>query len=713
VKHPSLSLNGFSCGEKGANCNFGLGLEQILGKRYATEDIKKINVVFDALFNHAAEKYEEDPTGRKPTKQNTQRLQALGFAALTTYILEQNGLDLPREDLSLPTEVNTHQKAMDAFRAHLTRPGSWFPYWLNVDGSLSIFEENPADLTDSFKADKWASPLMNVARAMDFYLAIENAYCYYGANGHTPSQSECSGATHGDLLSQSEKDEVFSGFGLMIHAIDALGVEDLAEWVNDNVTEVVPEELNAYDAFPGNWPLKAQSAIGYASLTTAMTNLPSPFSDPPFLYNDETFEDYVQRAFRANYGSQEERHRYWSYQTGGGRRFWAEGPYYMHYALNTAVSFWHATRVNDLLDYHPAFNAPDPFHTDRFTDPLTWLADVATPDRRIPPLDDGNRASYNYETILRWNSNYGNGEVGRKFAWINSNDDGNASFGSNDDLLPVELAVPRDNVTAQSPPRTLDENANDGSGQEQQLIARDGNNDSQRPEHYVLLNGETSEAIDRGEGHEHPDNMQLLYYVDNASYLMDSGFGSAGVLGSEWNNYWDHNVIFANERAGLEQNWNDTDWRGLRSFRYPLEPGGQSDPPRAVSDHRPIGNFSLSGEQSKVTTIHAEQELEFEGKSLSIIGIEWVDGTACEDNFTSDYYRDVLLVEKGNGQDPYVIDLNRNEVEANINDCLTDNNKLPPGYFNLGYHINQAGKSIRDFNGTHGRPFPFVFHAQQ
>ncbi len=77
---------------------------------------------------------------------------------------------------------------------------------------------------------------------------------------------------------------------------------------------------------------------------------------------------------------------------------------------------------------------------------------------------------------------------------------------------------------------------------ESQLIVRATLDDQ---DHYVCLHGEPDRvSIERGEGHEQPDQLQLLYYVGNQSVIMDAGYDRGFITSnSSWNRYTDHNVM--------------------------------------------------------------------------------------------------------------------------------------------------------------------------
>lgn len=162
----------------------------------------------------------------------------------------------------------------------------------------------------------------------------------------------------------------------------------------------------------------------------------------------------MSRAFVSAAGpNSSEFHHHWYFQTDGGKRFWAEGPYYFHLTLSEIIPFWHTVRINDLRSETGLVGftiANEPFFASWLTTPLEWLADIVTPDGKTPPLDDGNKQSMNHSSVLRWTSSYGLGVVGQKFAWISGRPAN--GLGSSRDLLPVELAIPRlDNLAGLSP----------------------------------------------------------------------------------------------------------------------------------------------------------------------------------------------------------------------------------------------------------------------
>lgn len=366
----------------------------------------------------------------------------------------------------------------------------------------------------------------NYARALDLYLALENAFDYYGEN-----------LSDNRLLTKTQKYQVLLDLDQASQALDnyLYSLVDFGGIGN-------PAGVRFYEAEPGNRPMKMFLTMGYAALT--MQNYAS--SNAFFTENRE--KDYLQKAFRSA-GLQEESNsiKYWSYQTHNGKRFWAEGAYYFEFTMNDVIPFWHAIRINNMLNWN-GNNISDPFSHSWFLNPLDWLADLSTPNGYLPPLDDGNKSKIDYANLLRWNSTYATSaqgtNVGKKFAWIGDKIKSSGESLDSHTLL-VQLSMPHVSVGSGSPPKELVKNPISyvpGDGAEQQLILRrpDANGNT----NYILLNGESGTAISRGEGHEQADQLQLLYYKNGKSYLMDSGYDRAGsTTNSTWNQYDLHNVI--------------------------------------------------------------------------------------------------------------------------------------------------------------------------
>lgn len=252
------------------------------------------------------------------------------------------------------------------------------------------------------------------------------------------------------------------------------------------------------------------------------------------------------------------------------------------------------------------YSISDPFFSISLNRPLDWLANLVTPDGKLPPLDDGNKEPMTHSSVLRWNYDYGHyGQLqnARKFTWINEN--GGGGLGSAENLLLVELSIPRYREDQGNGPNQVIGNpsaSDTGPSGGQEIIVR--TSDANNGEHYILLNGEADDgnggpgdAIVRGEGHEQPDQLQLLYYVDGMSYLMDRGYdNAAGLSNSTWNFYKAHNVMSYNYLHG-----------GIPS------PSVDYGKKRIVSDHQPVDElyqFSVGSASNGVTVLNGKITLE-------------------------------------------------------------------------------------------------------
>jgi hypothetical protein len=649
VEHPSLSVNGFDCD---TDCDKGIGLKNILESIYNNQDETQLRV-YREILTKANKSLIANPSERWEYTTNTRRIEARAFVALVTYVLEQNGADFGVLNGITGPNLPTHEVAIDRLMEGLVNePERDFP-WAVIDASVRD------------DAVKWSVSMMHIARMMDLYLALENAYQHYGDPDYVNTSTT-------NLLGTTDKKIVLENYARETDDLDDLG--------NDNIVPGVSED----EVQAGNWPMKVHVAVGYAALMQQDVGLSHPY------------QHWVERALRSAGGDTDQNRSYhWHYQTGnvnnfGPKKFFAEGPYYLRWSLREVVPFWHAIRINGMLNYHPDFTVSDPFTSSWFLGPLQWLHDTATPDGRTPPLDDGNKVDINLSSLLNWTSAYGDAVIGQEFLWINNRVGGPAA---EQEVLLVELAIPH-----VSGPGTKPE-PNEGNqypsqtgvnGEQQVVIRRD---DISGHTHYVLLNGESGDAIHRGEGHEQPDNMQLLYYIDGKSYVMDTGYDNAAELSnSSWNNYKMHNVI-----AG------------------PYGDGGLDDPEnhesqvidnkRIVSDHTDVSSL-YRRQIGKVAILSAVQDIADNGGGYTVLYNEdgEVIGTGpyVNHDYSAQYERDVFFIE---GDDPYLIDLNRTPSQS----CEASS----PGSFTpwCGYEMryfvdtDQPVQGVTGFPGSTGGQF--------
>ncbi len=364
---------------------------------------------------------------------------------------------------------------------------------------------------------KWTTSLSNMSRSLDLYLALENAYLYYGLDEN-------------ELLSRKQKSAVMDRH--------MLAISQILEFVDSNI--------GVGALISGNWPLKMWAAAAYACLGAQYQNEPEL---------RQLFTWFGRGLRRCGPGKVSEKRRYWTFmssqEVGGqisdGQRTWAEGPYYLHFTLQDVIPLWHAVRAQGYLEA-PEHNIhfSDPFRSPWFTEPLHWLADVATPAGETPPFDDGNRRSLFNANLMTWDGIYGDELLSRKMNWV-FNKISRPSHGGrikwkeiNKDVLLVQLATPRTQKETEPAPLVGNKSIMDRS--EEQLIVRHTSNGQT---HFVCLHGETDiVSIQHGEGHEQPDQLQLLYYLDNQSLIMDAGYDRGFITkNSSWNRYADHNVM--------------------------------------------------------------------------------------------------------------------------------------------------------------------------
>ena len=612
IKHPGLSLNGFDCGD---NCDIGYGLKQVLEKVYGRDTETEVQTVFNAIIEQAKQKF-QDTNKFGHIRDNTGRLQAQGFVALASYILENNDYDPTTLTPALPSA----SVAMQNFKKALVK-NKWKLKTSQPGGDDGV---------------KWATPVMNVARAIDFYLALENAYKYYNIN-------EFNNQTPANILSVSQKLALMGNYTHFINDLENLRILKQVDGI---------VLLTRYYAEPGNASLKMQLALGYAALVHQEIDIENYPYD-----NTDTMNNYINRSFSSILSvSSENRYKYWGYQSNDGKFFWAEGSYYFHLTLSQVIPFLHIARINNLLKKQ-GYNQ-DPFRDTRILNPFHWLADISTPDGKTLPIDDGNKIHMYNASLLRWNSNYGNKHIGEKFAWI-------GKTASRSSLYPVEIAIPRIAKPMSNPlldvyGNTFENKASGKNGRQEVVIRRTING----KQHYILLNGESSNAIQRGEGHEQGDQMQLLYYIDDTSYLVDSGYDTVdGRNNSTWNHYDDHNVMT------LDPN----------SKTYSYADGGIRPPSvilakrRKKSVHQSM-NEIYTKNYGSIDLLYGKTTLNASPKGVLDITLNY--------QAFAHYYRTILFIQD---QDfPYLVDIN----------AVSGHNYNRTNWYDMLYHGNSEDTNI-------------------
>ncbi len=187
-----------------------------------------------------------------------------------------------------------------------------------------------------------------------------------------------------------------------------------------------------------------------------------------------------------------------------------------------------------------------------------------------------------------------------------------------------------------------------GRGRQEVVLRKMVGTGANAKEHYVVLNGESNDAITRGEGHEQADQMQLLYFVDSTSYVMDAGYDMPRQRGavwtsSTWNPYYDHNVLVVRQYGILED---DEGYIGEDYIGGVESPYGSKWKRRVVSEH-PNVDYIYGDTHGEITELSASIPLL--AYTFDIILNELVPVDA-------DYKRTVLFVPYGS--QPVLWDIN-------------------------------------------------------
>ena len=586
---PGLTFAGFSGEESHA-----LGLQQFLNQAAGSPDSPALKT-FAKILTLSGQSIPGNPPIHQ-IEYTSNILQYLAFEALVSLILEQNGISARQTEQEFGLPIRSHESLIPILTSTLI--------------TLSENDKLVPKLAGDQPFDDYLDALRsynNIARAVDLYLGIENAYDFYHLS-------------ESPLLTESEKKTLMDRFTADLDILYTQGIKQTFSFADGMITAIA-DEIEA-----GNRPLKAYLALGYASLSV----------QPESQTKRDQLEEYISSAMsRASDPVQsQERHNYWMYQTGNGRSFWAEGPYYFDFVLKDAISFWHAVRGLESIG-----QPPDPFFSDWFLNPVHWLANISTPDGSVPPVDDGNKRSIQSAALLRWLPDYGDSQIGEHYASIYDKIHQYPSLENEEDqFFLVEAAIPRIQVSGS----TIN-SLTDTSGQ--QLVIRHA--DIEGGEHYIFLNGEHGQAITAGEGHEQPDQLQLLYYRDQYSFLVDPGYDRGYTqTNSTWNGYLHTNT--------MQYNASETEY--TLDFVTMQNEGGLHSPfvseteIRKVSTHNPA-TLSYDHPAPGVDILSGVVQLDFELPETSV----------------ATYQRSTIVVK---GENPYLIDINDVTAERGRKDFV-------------------------------------------
>ena len=606
TSRPALSFNGFDCAN-GRDCRNGNGLKQALEIVWGDSDANATRLpssrrAFRDLYDllpakgPATNNYPASPGTRAVVEGSAAKFQSQALVALIAALWErQSRVDANYAFPRFKECLGIISLRDDGYAGYLDYANGL----LEATSWLTNFEppsQGPIDIGLDDDATKWRNAISNLARGIDLYLAYENLV--------------------EDLLPAEAPARTLSAVGkARLISVLKNRIEDLEDKGTDW------QVYNRFEVEIGNWSLITRAVNGYAALA-----LQNPGTSVPAKYH------FDQALFAATSpGGSQENGNYYDYTSAGGLRTWAEGPFYLHYAVPSLVQFWHALRATGNwpeVDPYPGklFRAP------RFMNPLHFLADLTTPYGETPPFDDGNRHRINSAYLLAWSADYGDEAVGRKFAWISQAVLPIADYDAASAMM--VLAIPA--ATGSTPPADTYGSSETPERTDQAILRRSGvpGTGIQPSRYYLALNAEggvSQGSISRGHGHEQQDNMNLVYYVDKASVLMDAGYDSGSRNGSTWHTYIDQNVLRLHDAYCF----------GLRPTDY-----GGSNPLRDPPDSDGRGASALLVRQyGQIRHIYAAQTLNDNPRD-----------SGC-DEWKSYYERDVLMI----GDNEYIIDINSNK----------------------------------------------------
>jgi len=168
VIRPGLSLNGFD--NTGATSK-GLGLKQVLNAALSGDTYIKNKL--NAIFSLSIESLQQSNLNDNDKEDNSIILQYTAFEALASYVLEENGIHQGASN-SNGLNIRSHSTVMAELQSKFLFVSSYS--MTPVQGGTSYLVRD--DRLVSHKGDyvKNVKSFQNIARAVDLYLALENAY---------------------------------------------------------------------------------------------------------------------------------------------------------------------------------------------------------------------------------------------------------------------------------------------------------------------------------------------------------------------------------------------------------------------------------------------------------------------------------------------------------------------------------------------------------
>jgi len=252
---------------------------------------------------------------------------------------------------------------------------------------------------------------------------------------------------------------------------------------------------------------------------------------------------------------------------------------------------------------------------------------------------------------LRWNNTYGDNKVGGKFATVYHNTlkfygTAGEPYNFNNYQYLIDIAIPKRVVgdTVGLPPKITK------ASNPQYLIRH---TDSVGDDHYLLFNKETGNDITRGEGHEQPDQMQILYYINDDSYIVDGGYDAGGQkINSTWNGYIYHNLMHYSYNYLSTHHDGYVEYQNFGGLESPKVVVTKS---RKVSEHGDVTSARFRNISDNLKAIEGEVTLSMHNAPSGYI--------------EADYKRRLVMVL---GNSPYIVDFNK--IEEGYMPQQPDNN---------------------------------------
>ncbi len=253
---------------------------------------------------------------------NREILEARAFVALVSLVTEANPTIFTSNVLANAQPLPSHSVAVSRLKSALLAGDSeYFRLGVSPDNA---FKRGPA--------------LMQVARAWDLYLALENAYEDLGSQFPTLISTQ-------NLLNSTQKIDwnlaIRQELGFLWHDTQ----KDVANILN------LPHDVQTHEVQAGNWPLISFLVAGYVTLgfngyLSNNDSYPNGYGgnsnynglkDDDHGNNVQSSDEILAKAMKSSAfhysDSNNKRYNYWWFQTAGGKEFFAEGSYYLNVAM--------------------------------------------------------------------------------------------------------------------------------------------------------------------------------------------------------------------------------------------------------------------------------------------------------------------------------------------------------------------------------------------